>query len=842
MASIDYQEARKEIEKFFKEKNFGGRKILFWYDPPMNFKEDILNDSLDFCRLLVCDKNEFEIKKIIEHDDTLSDILVYIPSEKPRDVDNWLLDILTYSEEYYADTVALTMRRLGLSNTDLRKIIEKHSKFFDAEARNKKLNNYVTVSDDMRGEELILAMMAVLVKASHRTIESILTELVFDDTEQTKYKEIKKYGFEENLWDAICNAYNYDGAQKIDVLIKRFMFTALLNQKAEFEDMPSFYQQFVIDGIGKMDANIFIDHIKNDKRYESLQLTLALDMKIEALISARDISCVQEADIFECIDNYIIKKIADSLRNGSLDYDVFERIIASRINSMWYDNHANEYDMLRAAISFFRQVDRPIIVGLSAVDYIKAYTENYYRVDFDYRHCATNYRYIDAPIIELEAVMDRVELFYQDKFLAVLGKEFSEALAKQGDWEFVGVESTKNFYNSLQRIQYKKMFVIISDAMRYEIGREIADVIKADPMLKGGAELSYSISPLPSETRFGMASLLPHREMQYSNKAVLVDGKMTNGVAARNAILQDKNETYSAIGYEEIVNFSRDELRAYMSDKTLVYIYHDTIDNAGEHNESKVFDVVEKAMDEILLLVKKLYNNLQISNFFITADHGFLYRRNTIQEEQKYSNIVSLKPTEASKRYILTDDDSISIPYTTEFRLKDVSDGQYRVITPYGYDLFKTQGSGLQYVHGGSSLQEIIVPVVHISELRSNKQKENIRPVGVRLKSITRKITNRSFSLDFEQYEKVEDKKQALGCETYFIDEDGLVVSNVCKFVANSTSDDAATRVTRIRFTLKNVEFDRNKRYFLILKNADRQDEFIEREQFTIDILSFKIF
>ena len=34
-----------------------------------------------------------------------------------------------YSEEYYADTVALTMRRLGISNTDLRKVIENHVKF-----------------------------------------------------------------------------------------------------------------------------------------------------------------------------------------------------------------------------------------------------------------------------------------------------------------------------------------------------------------------------------------------------------------------------------------------------------------------------------------------------------------------------------------------------------------------------------------------------------------------------------------------------------------------------------------------------------------------------------------
>ena len=39
-------------------------------------------------------------------------------------------------------------------------------------------------------------------------------------------------------------------------------------------------------------------------------------------------------------------------------------------------------------------------------------------------------------------------------------------------------------------------------------------------------------------------------------------------------------------------SFSRDELRKYMADKSLVYIYHNVVDNAGEHNENKVFDVV----------------------------------------------------------------------------------------------------------------------------------------------------------------------------------------------------------------------------------------------------------
>ena len=71
MASIDYQEARKEIINLFNKKDTG-RKIIFWYDAPVNFKEDIIADNYDCCKVLICNKNEFSIKKEIEHDDTKS--------------------------------------------------------------------------------------------------------------------------------------------------------------------------------------------------------------------------------------------------------------------------------------------------------------------------------------------------------------------------------------------------------------------------------------------------------------------------------------------------------------------------------------------------------------------------------------------------------------------------------------------------------------------------------------------------------------------------------------------------------------------------------------------------
>ena len=842
MASIDYQEARKEIIKLFGRKDASSRKIIFWYDPPANFKDDISSDSYDCCKVLFCDKNEFAIKKTIEHDDKESDFLVYLPSEKPADNENWLLDILMYSEEYYADTVALTMRRMNLTNTDLRRVIEWHSKFFDAESRTKRLSNYVTVNDDMKPSDLRMAMMCVLVKASSRSIESVLTELVFDNSQSSKYADLKKFGFEEYLWDEICRYYNYEGDQKIETLIKRFMFTALLEQKAEFDALPSFYDQYKISGPGQMDAKFFVDKIKSDKRYEALQLDIATDLKIEGLLVSRDITCVQTADIFECIDTDIIRKISISLSNGSLDYNTFERVISDRLNSMWYEMHSHEYAILSSVMAFFKRLETPISTGLLATDYVQNYTESYYLVDTYYRRICANYNKLENPSSEMEDLMRMVEAAYQSKFLDPLGKAFSDALKEQGNWDFPGLKMSRNFYQEVQAKNYKKCFVIISDGFRYEIGRELYEKLKIDSVLNGNEEIKYAISPLPSETRFGMASLLPHRIMAYMNKLVMVDNQSTVDTMARDAVLKNKKESYAAIQYKDINKMSRNELRTYMADKSLVYIYHTVMDKAGEYDESKVFDVATTAVDEILALIRKLYNNLQISNFYVTADHGFLYRRNEIEESQKYSNVVSLHPIEASKRYVLTDDMSLQIPYTVEFPLKNVSDGAYKVISPYGYDLFKTQGSGLQYVHGGASLQEIIVPVIHLGELRAAGNKEAVSAVGVRLKSIARKITNRSFTLEFEQYEKVEERKQAITCETYLVDEDGNKVSGEYRFVAASESDDVDARSTKIRFNLMNIEFDRSKRYYLILRNIAKPDEYIEREQFTIDILQFKMF
>ena len=346
------------------------------------------------------------------------------------------------------------------------------------------------------------------------------------------------------------------------------------------------------------------------------------------------------------------------------------------------------------------------------------------------------------------------------------------------------------------------------------------------------------IAPIPSITKLGMASLLPNKKIKYGTD-VLVDGMSTLGIQARNKILLDRNPSYSAIKYDELSKMTRQEVRDYMKEKSLVYVYHDTIDNSGEHKESEVFEASNKAIEEVLSLIKRLYNTLQISNFIVTADHGFLYRELKVDDSLKYNEVSKIKPFELSRRYAVVNDDA-TVPYTLRFSLNYLGDDNPSVITPYSYDYFKSPG-GIQYVHGGSSLQEIVVPYLKISELRSGSLKEAIGPVGVRIKSVNRIIKQRSFTIDFEQVERVADKKSERKLITYFVDDKNQDVSGRYTFIANSDSDDLNQRITRIRFTLNNIEFNRDKRYSLVLKDDNQNDnEYIEKEVFKIDILGFK--
>ena len=184
MASIDYQEARKEIVRLFQENEGNGRKIIFWYDPPVNFKDDITADSFDCCKVLVCDKNEFAVKKTLEHDDPNSDYLIYSPSARPSDRENYLLDVELYSELFSADRASLVMDDLRVQDFLLKEAFEKYGRFFDSKDRK---NAFRALGQELKTvEDVERGLLAVLTKTKAVDAEEIVRALAEMLTEKSR--------------------------------------------------------------------------------------------------------------------------------------------------------------------------------------------------------------------------------------------------------------------------------------------------------------------------------------------------------------------------------------------------------------------------------------------------------------------------------------------------------------------------------------------------------------------------------------------------------------------------------------------------------------------------------
>lgn len=834
-----YIEAKAQLDKMF-NKPTDFRHIIFWYDPHKDFIDEIKNDSFENAKIVMYNNNPFSIKVLLEIEDTTSNYLLYFPCEKPKDIDNWLLDILLYSEEYYADITALTMRKLGLETSNLRGVINEHLTFFDNKERINQLQKRINITDKTSQFDFEMAMMGVLTKAEYDKIDYIVKELIFEFENGKKYKDLDKYNFKNTLWNLIGEHYYYSGVEDVESLAKSLLVTAVDQNKFLIFDSPQ-WKNMIIKNSSEA-AWYFVNEIlKKDKRYVQLQESLAISLRISDLISSKGIDSLRESDEFKVFDSYIIKTISKALVNGSYDFDFYLKVINdSRLTTKWYEDFKNEYEFLKYSILLKKNANISIEPGLLPQDYINEYCENYYVVDNYYRHAINEYSKISEPYEYETLLVNDVDNTYENTFLSKLGGEYSRSLMKiQPSYDFGSVELSKYFYKNRVNRPVKKQFVIISDALRYEVAVDLLKELNNEKTFKGGFKLEHQVTTLPSITSFGMASLLPNEKISYKEKQVYVDDMPTNTTEARDKVLKKYSNSYAAIQYENIMKMNVAELRAYMSDKSCLYIYHDTIDNAGEH-DFDVFEACNKAVKEIFDCVKKIYNTLQTSFYTITSDHGFIYRNKKIDESSKYPTLAPLGLDDYSQRYAIISDNT-ELNDSNVFDMNYLNDCNMKVYTPYSYDLYRKQGGGIQYIHGGASIQEMVTPIISSSGMFTINALLS-EPVKVRLKSTNRKIMNKSFSLQFEQCEKVEGKKREANLIVYFVDENNNTVSEEKVIIANKTTDNITERTIDVRFLLKNEEFSRNKRYFLVMKNADTGDIISDDTQFIIDIVKFKMF
>ena len=248
-------------------------------------------------------------------------------------------------------------------------------------------------------------------------------------------------------------------------------------------------------------------------------------------------------------------------------------------------------------------------------------------------------------------------------------------------------------------------------------------------------------------------------------------------------------------------------------------MYQNQIDANGDKpsTENEVFNACEQAVDEIMKLIRRLAVSANTIHFVVTADHGFLYQRGKRAESDK---ITGVKETEAfrSHRFIVarTHVEGQGIQSLPMGRLLGNDDTKF-VSFPVGNSVFKLPGGGQNYVHGGSSPQEMLIPVL---DIKMEKGHVETHPAQITLVSILRKVTNLITTLDFLQSEPVSDVVKEAAYKVFFVSAQNERVSNENTYIADNREPETQKRIFRLRFTFKNRKYDRDTQYYLVACDA----------------------
>lgn len=859
MASMDLGTINQDLNRRFAAPlpEFYTRRVIFWYDEDREFEDKIDDIELTDAKIVrLTGTNTFAVKKLLAHDDTASNYLVYRPFGIDKPDDDWLINIELYSEEFRADLGSIWMDEMGLSTSPiLRKQVRQYKRFFAAKDRRAKVS--ALSKNIATAPQFHLAVMAAICGIKDTRPNSIIHAVVkggLDIETNAVYQSLVNYDAQNPFWVMVAQATGYKDGDEVSLgkLAIHMLLTAATRTLRQeylmgldgFISIP--HQSYCYDFISEWLRGEDAPQLYRVARY------VEEEARLQQRFAKLSVSDLADTECFPCINEIILTQLMTEISNQIIQTDAITAVVNMRRTMAWYDEVSCYYDGIMQMVNmqtFFHDHS----TGFHTVEpqkIWKEYTEDYYRMDTYYRqfHMCYN-RCLKVSNMQLDdlfkQVVDKVEGLYSVWFLGGLAGNWTNAacdeLAVQGRIDNVPVQ--ESFYSNKVKTADSKVYVIISDALRYEVAAGITQLLRQETQSK--VELTSQMGIYPTITPYGMAALLPHRTLTVQERpngslAVLADD-MSTEMPNRDKVLKTANANSVTLQYKNIIGMKRADRQALVKGMDVVYIYHDKIDEASHTSDASVFPACEDAAQEIMNLVRIIVNEFGGTRIFITADHGFLYTYSPLSEDSKVGkDSWNGKDVEYGRRYAILREGATP-DFLTPVKFIGQAAG-YEAYAPRENIRIKMNGGGLNFVHGGISLQEMVVPVIDYHFLRTatksyqrNKSNIDTKPVEISLLSANRKISNMIFSLNFYQKDAVGANRTPATYLLYFTDASGTAVSDTVKLIADRTSSNAQDRSFRCTFNLKSRGFDNKDSYYLII--ADETGlQMPVREEFQIDI------
>lgn len=783
------------------QQRFKDHRIVFWHDPDRQYESTIDNLDLPGVSTIRVAADEFAVKNRLLHEQPKDKFLVYRAGSVPDGIGNWLLDLELAYGIFTADRTALVSQDLGLDGVD--EAVAAHEKFFNAASRVQKLKDLLTSDDDAM--RLRAKMSAVALSQKEHSLLEITRTLLVENAAGTsaKYDTLVTYGLDDFYWQGVGAIYGYESEEPtIDDFIL-WIFRVAIDGFAS--DRPGGLQSI------KLDFKSLRDTRRSQEALAVLATRAAKDLDYKARIQDIDFRDLLHTDLFEDAERKIIRDLARAVAEQSIASREVAEVVRVRQESPWVDRYRGLYVAIAAAAELLAILNT-INLSLASFDEgLERYRDEWFRVDQLYRHFTNAYRTFEGNS-PLDQLRDQVEKRYTNAFVYELGKAWQQQVDLVDRWASAALPSQQTFYRDhVEKLtdDGKKAVVIISDALRYEVAEELGSRIRQEDRFD--ADLGAMLGVVPSYTQLGMAALLPHQSLRHTpdGKGVLADDQPTNGTKARAKLLEAVSGT--AIRAEDFKALGRDQSRELFKSHQVLYLFHDRIDAIGDKpaTERQVFEAAEDAIRDLVDLVKRAAN-ANATNIFITADHGFLSQDKELPDqfflsERAHGDNILIK----NRRYVIGHGLKADDAFTTFTAEQLGLSGDIEVQVPKSIHRLRLAGGGSRFVHGGATLQEVVVPVLSVNK----KRQSDTRPVNVSVLPETDKITTGQLVVKLFQAEPVSDKVQPRTLRAgLYVGETLISNDPQPQLTFDSTSEEPRDRYQNVQLLLKQDTNDYNNR------------------------------
>ncbi len=790
-------------------KQFDRHRIVFWYDIKQELRKDFEALDIEGVEKIELNNNEFAIKYQILREQPEQKFLLYREGEQPNDLDNWLLDVQLAHSEFRTDQVAIWLADLELG-IEFSELVQAHAGFFQAVKRKQKLKNLLN-TDDTAGL-IRLKMLAVCTSAEAR-VDCVLENLLADLAEgkDDKLKLLTRCQLDGFLWEQLGRYYGYycDKPSLKDFTLELFKSCYAMGLEGDVQLSN--------------DALVFLKRWKDSRQFETafeqLSTQAAEDLSIEQDLSKRDFRGIIELDYFRLIDQRIITDLVHAVVARTVTSGDVALWVRQRRLSHWYGEFKHLYEAIDYAAQFIQLMGEISLTMESLTDGVERYCQSWFHLDQHYRKFIYHVR-CSNQVSLMGKLAEAIEILYCNNYLLALNDRWQLFVDSTDKWNASPIPLQKNFFERYVRPflrKDKKVYVIISDALRYEVGEEFLSLIRKEDRYE--AKLEANLSMLPSYTQLGMAALLPNTSLAIADNdsgTVLVDGQSSQGTQNRTKILRAAlNDKAIAIKANAFMEMHRDESRELLKANDVIYLYHNRIDHTGDkiQSEGEAFDAAERTLDDLMRLVKRL-TAANASNILLTADHGFIYQHKEIDESDfAGQEVTGEQVLYRDRRFVLgkglTPNNSVRLFRSKELGLL----GDMEVAIPKSINRLRLRGSGSRFVHGGATLQEVVVPVIRINK----KRQSDLSQVEVEiLRGSSSVITSGQLAVRFYQDQAVTEKLQARILRAGIYTERGDLISDCHELNFDFISENTRERELQVRFVLARNADDVNQQEVIL--------------------------